>query len=136
MNTLTVETGSPLSLTTQGQVGSPTAKQAVANAQQRPANGVTSATAAEVATTKAALATPAQKAELMEALERVLRLDQRLSFRVDESSGKSVVVVKDARTSEVLKQFPSEEMLNIARRMEEHLRQSGDAAGVLHSDEV
>ena len=78
----------------------------------------------------------AQRAQLTEVLERVSRMDHRLSFKVDESSGKSVVIVSDARTSEVLKQFPSEEMLNVARRLEEHLQQSGAGAGLLHTDEA
>jgi flagellar protein FlaG len=78
----------------------------------------------------------AQRQELNAILERVARLDHRLSFTVDEASGKSVVVVRDARTSEVLKQFPSEEMLNVARRLEEHLSKQSSMTGVLHTDEA
>ncbi|MFT5174478.1 MAG: flagellar protein FlaG, partial [Gammaproteobacteria bacterium] len=77
-----------------------------------------------------------QRVQLNEALARVSRLDQRLSFRVDESSGKSVVIVRDAHTSEVIKQYPSEEMLDVARRLEEYLQQSGDGAGLLHADDA
>lgn len=77
-----------------------------------------------------------QREKIDEAIERASQLDHRLSFQVDEQSGKSVVVVRDAQTSEILKQFPSEQMLNVARRLEEHLDKAGDGAGVLHADEA
>jgi len=136
MTTSTLDLGPLLSLVTRERAAPLIAKrEAASQARERPVADVAD-TAASAKTTNAEHGAPTPRAQLDAALERVSRLDQRLSFRVDEGSGKSVVVVSDARTSEVLKQFPSEEMLNVARRLEEHLQQSADAAGVLHSDEA
>jgi flagellar protein FlaG len=41
-----------------------------------------------------------------------------LQFSVDEDSGKTIVKVVDITTKEVLKQFPSEEMLAIAKALD------------------
>jgi flagellar protein FlaG len=41
-----------------------------------------------------------------------------LQFSVDEGSGKTVVKVIDIATKEVIKQFPSEEMLAIAKALD------------------
>jgi flagellar protein FlaG len=41
-----------------------------------------------------------------------------IEFRVDESSGRTVVQVLDPATEEVLRQIPSEEMLAIARALD------------------
>ena len=42
---------------------------------------------------------------------------QHLSFTIDESSDRMVVSVVDSKTSEVIRQFPSEEMLNISHKL-------------------
>jgi flagellar protein FlaG len=41
-----------------------------------------------------------------------------LSFRVDESSGRTVITVLDATTREIVRQIPSEEVLALARAIE------------------
>ena len=69
-------------------------------------------------------------------LERIAAKDTRLSFQVDDHSGRTVITIRDAITSEVLKQIPSEEMLNVARRLEAHLSESADGSGVLLADEA
>ena len=43
---------------------------------------------------------------------------QDLRFSVDEESGKTVVKLIDSSTQEVLRQFPSEEALSIARSID------------------
>lgn len=83
-----------------------------------------------------ALSTQAMRKELDATLERIAAKDTRLSFKVDDDSGRTVITVRDASTSEVLKQIPSEEMLEIARRLEAHLDQSGDGSGLLLADEA
>ena len=135
MSTSTVDPGSILSRVTHEHAAVGNANLSSSNARQPTLRGVDRTSAS---TTRADVEqdSQAQRAQLNEALDQVSRLEQRLSFRIDESSGKSVVVVRDAQTLEVLKQFPSEEMLNVARRLAEHLEQSGASAGALHTEEV
>jgi flagellar protein FlaG len=49
----------------------------------------------------------------------VQNLQRSLLFTVDEASGKDVVTVLDSETEEVIRQYPSEEVLAIARRLAE-----------------
>jgi flagellar protein FlaG len=49
----------------------------------------------------------------------VQNLQRSLLFTVDEASGKDVVTVLDSETDEVIRQYPSEEILAIARRLAE-----------------
>ena len=49
----------------------------------------------------------------------VQNLQRSLQFTVDEESGKDVVTVLDKQTEEIIRQFPSEEVLQIARRIAE-----------------
>jgi flagellar protein FlaG len=49
----------------------------------------------------------------------VQNLQRSLLFTVDEESGKDVVTVLDTETEEVIRQYPSEEVLVIARRLAE-----------------
>ncbi len=79
-------------------------------------------------------------AELTETVEaavaRVQGLDHRLSFQVDESSGRTVVYVRDAETSEVIKQIPAEEMLAISRHLRTEMAEAQAASGLLLTDEA
>jgi flagellar protein FlaG len=59
-------------------------------------------------------------------------VERSLQFTVDEGSGKDVVTVLDKKTDEIIRQFPSEEVLNIARRITEQK----DAAINLFSSQV
>ena len=49
----------------------------------------------------------------------VQNLQRSLQFTVDEVSGKDIVTVVDKETDEVIRQYPSEEVLEIARRLNE-----------------
>ena len=49
----------------------------------------------------------------------VQNLQRSLQFTVDEVSGKDIVTVLDKDTDEVIRQYPSEEVLEIARRLKE-----------------
>lgn len=42
-----------------------------------------------------------------------------LSFSVDDATGKTVVRVSDAKTGEMIRQIPSEELLEIARSLDQ-----------------
>ena len=65
---------------------------------------------------------------LQEAINRVSRFTQNLQrdlqFRVDELTGKQVVTVIDSETQEVIRQIPSEEMLELSHNLEQ-LRANG-----------
>ncbi len=39
-------------------------------------------------------------------------IDRSLQFTIDEKSGSSVVIVRDSETDEIIRQFPSDEILN------------------------
>jgi flagellar protein FlaG len=64
-------------------------------------------------------------------LDRVLREStrvlqqhqQHLSFTIDESSERMVVSVINSNTSEVIRQFPSEEMLNISHKLQQMIEE-------------
>ena len=43
--------------------------------------------------------------------DQMQNLNRQLQFTVDEESGDSVVTVRDAKTEEIIRQFPSEELL-------------------------
>lgn len=69
----------------------------------------------------------AQKAEttrnqLEEAVQRVNEFVQPfnngLQFSLDDDTGKTIVKVIDKATDEIIRQFPSEEMLNIAKAID------------------
>lgn len=63
---------------------------------------------------------PADVAATVRKLNDLMAERQRsLSFRVDEASGRTVITVLDAVTSEVVRQIPSEEVLALARALEE-----------------
>lgn len=70
----------------------------------------------------AAKETQPSKEELDKAVkavnEFVSSINNSLQFTVDGDTGKSVVKVIDSSTKEVIKQFPSEEMLAIAKALD------------------
>ena len=49
--------------------------------------------------------------------DHVQNLQRSLLFTVDEESGKDVVTVVDIETDEIIRQYPSEEVLVIARQI-------------------
>ena len=64
-----------------------------------------------------------------ETLERVVsdlkdyvqNMQRDLNFHVDDETGRVVIKVIDSSTSEVIRQIPEEEVLSLARRMQEML---------------
>jgi flagellar protein FlaG len=66
---------------------------------------------------------PADQKQLQRAMESMKQLIEAkapnsLSFSVDDSTGKTVVKVSDAQTGEMIRQIPSEELLEIARSLD------------------
>ncbi|MBY0499008.1 MAG: flagellar protein FlaG [Nitrosomonas sp.] len=46
-----------------------------------------------------------------------LAVQQNLKFSIDEDSGKTVIKVMDATTDEIVRQIPTEEVIDIARTL-------------------
>ena len=61
--------------------------------------------------------------------DHVQSIERDLDFRVDEESGRTVITVTDPETEEVIRQIPSEEVLNVMH----HLREGG---GLLMEEKV
>jgi flagellar protein FlaG len=51
--------------------------------------------------------------------ERLQSMQRELHFSLDESSGQMVVTVVDSKTSEVVRQIPSDVMLKLAQKLRE-----------------
>jgi len=62
--------------------------------------------------------------------ERVQDLQRDLVFSVDEETGKDVVTIMDSKNSKVIKQIPSEEMLELARNLNEQLDENNPSTKV------
>lgn len=57
--------------------------------------------------------------EAMQEMQKVMSpVARNLQFSIDEQTGRTVVKVVDADTSEVIRQLPSEELLNIAHALD------------------
>ncbi|MDH5545530.1 MAG: flagellar protein FlaG [Gammaproteobacteria bacterium] len=65
---------------------------------------------------------PARQDDIAKAVEAIKshtqNLDRELQFQIDSDTGRTVVTIKDAATQKVLRQIPSEEMLEIAKRLQ------------------
>lgn len=91
-------------------------------AQPRPQT----ASATEIGSSKveqpAARAQSANKAELQDAVATsnnfLKTVTNAVEFSIDEDSGNTVVKVVDTSTKEVIRQFPTEEMLAIAKALD------------------
>jgi len=60
-----------------------------------------------------------QVEEAVKAVNEFIRpLNNSLQFNIDDDTGKTVVKVVDMATKEVIRQFPSEEMLSIAKAID------------------
>jgi flagellar protein FlaG len=64
---------------------------------------------------------------VVEINEHVQSIQRDLVFTVDEVSGRDVVTIRDTKSNEVIRQIPSEEMLRLARNLNEQLKED-DAA--------
>lgn len=61
---------------------------------------------------------------------------RNLEFSVDDSSGKTIITVKDRETEKVVRQIPSDEVLAIAERVESIRGDGGKNSGLLINTEV
>ena len=96
-----------------------------------PASPIPAAISPQAPTAPRAPAAPVAKAQKADSpapheVERALKtlndytamVAQDVSFTMDEESGKTIVKVVDTATQEVLRQFPSDEALSIARSID------------------
>jgi flagellar protein FlaG len=59
-----------------------------------------------------------QRAKMVEMMDDfVTSFNKGLSFRVDQESGRDVVTIYEAKTGDVIRQIPEEEMLEVLRRL-------------------
>lgn len=85
------------------------------------AQGVADAAHAAVAVKPAQAARGNEQVkQVMEEVKQAVeaRAPNSLDFSIDDSSGKVIVKVTDAATGEMVRQIPSEEMLDIARSID------------------
>lgn len=85
------------------------------------AQGVAGAAHAAVAVKPAQAARDNEQVkQVMEEVKQAVeaRAPNSLAFSIDDSSGKVIVKVTDAATGEMVRQIPSEEMLDIARSID------------------
>jgi flagellar protein FlaG len=63
---------------------------------------------------------PEQLVKAVEAMKQLIetKSPNSLSFAIDDSTGKTVIRISDAQTGEMIRQIPSEEMLEIARSLD------------------
>jgi flagellar protein FlaG len=63
---------------------------------------------------------PAQVQKAVESLKQLVeaKAPNSLAFSIDDSTGKTIVRITDAETGDMIRQIPSEEMLEIARSLD------------------
>lgn len=52
-------------------------------------------------------------------IENVQNVSRQLEFKVDETSGRTIIKVKDSQTGEIIREIPSEEIVRIGNRIKE-----------------
>jgi len=57
--------------------------------------------------------------------------DSKLAFTVDEKTERSVVTLKDKDSGDVIRQIPSQELLDIAAQVQKITSENGSAVGLL-----
>jgi flagellar protein FlaG len=59
--------------------------------------------------------------------EHVQNIQRDIVFTIDEESGQDIVTIIDAKSEKVIRQIPSEEALNLSRRLQEQLSEGESA---------
>ncbi|WP_374360110.1 flagellar protein FlaG [Pseudoduganella danionis] len=83
-----------------------------ASAQAAPAENTPPATAAPVTLDKN------QLKNSVDAINRYLKDNSEVQFSIDDSSGASVIKVVDTETKKILRQFPSQQALDISKDLQ------------------
>ncbi|NDV89851.1 flagellar biosynthesis protein FlaG [Alteromonas sp. 345S023] len=78
--------------------------------------------------------------ELEEAVKKVESFlssqNRDLSFTIDDETKRTIVTVKESSSGEVIRQIPSEEVLNLASRIRELQDDVGNSVGVFINSEI
>ena len=70
-------------------------------------------------------------------VESFLKVQNRdLAFSIDEETNRSIVTVKDSQSGDVIRQIPSEEVLELAERIQELQQDVGNSVGVFINNQV
>lgn len=97
-----------------------------ANSSQTNRPAVSGNAEAEKANRPQESATPPTDQQLQQALsdlqEVIAPLAHDLQFSIDDESGRTVVKIVDSATDEVVKQFPSEQALQMSKSVKEYLQ--------------
>ena len=115
MNISSINTTAPGSVVAPRQ-SPPQSSNTVPDAQLAKAAAVPQAAAQPI---KAAESSRQQLDEAVKAVNDFVNpVNNSLQFRVDDETGKTIVKVIDKATNEVIRQFPSEEMIAIAKALD------------------
>ncbi|MCG7645111.1 flagellar protein FlaG [Alteromonas sp. Cnat3-28] len=75
--------------------------------------------------------------EATKKVESFLKTQNRdLAFSIDEETNRSVVIVKDAQSDEVIRQIPSEDVLELAERIKDLQNDIGQTVGMFIDQQV
>lgn len=92
---------------------------AAAPAKAASAVGASSASSVvDPAASAAAPSAPVNPAELknsVEAINRFLKVNSEVQFSIDDASGRSVIKVIDTESKKILRQFPSEQVMEMSK---------------------
>lgn len=104
--------------TTNGSPPNPAETAAVAARPAAAAPKAAAAPAPAAASQKAAAAVnPAELKSSVDAINRFLKVNSEVQFSIDDASGRSVIKVVDLESKKVLRQFPSEQALEIGKNL-------------------
>ena len=78
----------------------------------------------------------ALRAKVEELNQNVQSVRRSLRFDVDDDTGITVITVRDRETDELIRQIPSEELLELARYFAEASESQGESKGLLLRTEV
>jgi flagellar protein FlaG len=119
----------------------PATRQSIAAPASEPVDKATQVAAPEDSQTSRIEQQKQQDAEALRA--KVEELNQNaqsvrrsLRFDVDDDTGITVITVRDRETDEVIRQIPSEELLELARYFAEASESQGESKGLLLRAEV
>jgi flagellar protein FlaG len=88
-------------------------------AQSRVLSGGGSAGSGGIKTNESDDAIAAVLAEAEQAQANLAKLNTTIEFSVDEATGRDVVTLRDKASQEVVKQFPTEEVLSVLKQISE-----------------
>lgn len=110
----------------------------------RSAGGIDASLAPQPAFSPTPTSAPATReadaAQVQEAVEQINNAVKEkrndVEFAIDDDSGRVVVKLIDRQTQEILKQFPSEEVLQMSKALGETIKKLGSLKGLIVEDKA